>query len=81
MAREVLPTGEFTLHGTDGKGVLPGKYKIAIRQWDEFPTKDTLNGKFDKDHTPITRDISGEEDILIDVSKESPASEPSSPAK
>jgi hypothetical protein len=63
----VAPTGELTVHGTDGKGILPGTYKIAVRQWDE-PNKDVLKGAGDKDHTKIVREIKSSSDpIIIDV--------------
>jgi len=65
----IMPNGDFTVPGTDGKGIVAGKYKIAVRQWEEFPNKDVLNGKFDDKNTPIVRDITGEEDIIIDVGK------------
>ncbi|MDB5391947.1 MAG: hypothetical protein JWM11_7593 [Planctomycetaceae bacterium] len=63
----VLPSGEFKVHGTDGKGILLGKYKIAVRQWEEFPNKDVLQGKCDKDNTKFIRDVTGKEDIILDV--------------
>ena len=63
----IQPSGEFTVHGTEGKGILPGKYKIAVRQWDEFPNKDVLEGKADKDHTTIIRDIKDGDEVIIDV--------------
>lgn len=66
----VLPTGDFTVPGTENKGILPGKYKIAIRQWEEFPNKDVLQGKFDDKNSKITRDITGDQEIILDVSKE-----------
>lgn len=61
----VLPNGEFTVHGSNGKGIPPGKYKIAVRQWDEFPTKDVLQGKCDEKNSKIIREVKGGEDIII----------------
>ena len=66
----VKPNGDFTVPGTDGKGIVAGKYKIAVRQWEEFPNKDLLDGKFDEAKTPLIRDVTGKEKIVIDVSKE-----------
>ncbi|NQT17597.1 MAG: hypothetical protein HQ582_32885 [Planctomycetes bacterium] len=59
--------GHFEVPGADGNGIPPGKYRIAIRQWDPYPQIDKLGGKFDEENTPITRQITGEEEILIDV--------------
>lgn len=61
----VKPDGTFTVPGTDGKGIAPGKYKIAVRQWDEFPRVDTLQGAFDATNTPLEREIT--ETIKIDI--------------
>ncbi len=51
--------GYFTVLGRDGRGIPAGKYRIAVRQWDPYPT-DKLQGRFDEQNSPI---------ILIDVSK------------
>jgi len=51
------------------RGLAPGKYRIAVRQWDPYPEVDKLEGKFDASHSPIVREITGKEDILIDLSK------------
>lgn len=66
----VQPNGEFKVPGIDGNGIPAGKYKIAVRQWEEFPNKDVLKGKFDQKNTTIVRDITGQEDVIIDVGKE-----------
>jgi len=63
------PDGTFVVHGTGGQGLEPGKYKIVVRQWDEYPNKDTLKGAFDEKNTKIVRDVTGNEEIVIDVSK------------
>lgn len=59
--------GYFEVPGADGNGIPPGKYRIVIRQWDPYPQIDKLGGKYDEENTPITREITGEEEILIDV--------------
>ncbi len=61
--------GRFEVHGRDGKGILPGKYRIAVRQWDPYPQNDKLGGKFSEANSRIVREISGGEDINIDVSR------------
>ncbi len=63
----VQPNGDFIVHGTDSKGIAAGKYKIAVRQWEEFPNKDVLQGKFDEKNTKIIKDVTGAEAIVIDV--------------
>jgi hypothetical protein len=61
--------GNFTVRGRDGKGIKPGKYRVAVRQWDPDPT-DKLEGKFAPDKSPIEREV-GETatTIEIDVAK------------
>lgn len=63
----VKPDGSFTVPGTDGKGLAPGKYKIAVRQWDVFPQVDTLGGEYDAENTPFEREINGALHINLDV--------------
>jgi hypothetical protein len=56
--------GKFSLPG----GLTPGKYKVAVRQWDPYPETDKLQGAFAKERTPIVRDITGQEGkIEIDL--------------
>src|SRR5215475_9803405 len=38
----VAADGRFRLHGRDGHGIPPGKYRISIRQWDPYPGTDKL---------------------------------------
>jgi len=61
--------GRFTAPGRLGNGLPPGKYRIAVRQWDPFPQADKLGGKFDEKNTKIVRDVTGKEEIAIDVSR------------
>ncbi len=61
--------GHFTVPGRTGHGIPPGKYRVAVRQWDPYPDFDRLKGRFDAEHSPIIRQVSGREEILIDVSK------------
>ena len=68
-----FPTHHALLLGPPGGrragGLPPGKYRIAVRQWDPYPDTDKLGGKFDAQNSPIVREITGEEDIVIDLSK------------
>jgi len=61
--------GNFTLPGRDGKGIPPGCYRIAVHQWDPYPQVDRLEGKFDVEKSPITREIDGKSEVIIYVSK------------
>lgn len=60
--------GYFNVTGRGG-GLPPGKYKIAVRQWDPYPQVDKLQGRFDAQNSPIVREITGDGDLLIDLSK------------
>ena len=62
-------SGAFTIPGLLGNGLPPGKYRIAVQQWDPFPKTDKLGGKFSKQSTKIVREVTGKEEVLIDVSK------------
>jgi len=66
---EVDADGNFKVPGRSGDGIPPGRYRIAVRQWDPYPQVDRLKGRFDEKNSPIIREITGEEDIVIDVSK------------
>ena len=61
--------GAFKMAGRLGNGLPPGKYRIAVRQWDPFPQTDRLGGKFGEKSTRIVREVTGKEEIVIDVSK------------
>ena len=66
---QVDADGNFKVPGRRGDGIPPGRYRIAVRQWDPYPQVDRLKGRFDERNSPIIREIAGEEDIVIDVSK------------
>jgi hypothetical protein len=73
-ANDTFPTqadasGNFKVLGRFGRGIPPGKYRIAVRQWDPYPQSDTLGGKFDDQHSPILREVAGSESMEIDLSK------------
>ena len=57
--------GKFDMPG----GMPPGKYKVAVRQWDPYPQTDKLGGKFAATATPIVRDVTGDQPIEIDLDK------------
>jgi hypothetical protein len=61
--------GNFTVRGRDGQGIKPGKYRIAVYQWDPDPT-DKLEGKFSSENSKIEREVGPKgATIEIDVSK------------
>lgn len=62
-------SGSFKISGRFGHGIPPGKYRIAVRQWDPYPSNDVLAGKFDEEHSPFIRDITRRESLEIDLSK------------
>lgn len=61
-------TGTFDLGAGGGKGILPGKYKITVQQFDPRPD-DKLKGAFSQEKTPIVMDISADQEIDIDLAK------------
>lgn len=65
-ARVSTADGSFQLAGHGGQGIPPGKYRIAVRQWDPYP-EDKLQGKFDENTSPIIRTIDGDTTLTIDL--------------
>lgn len=59
--------GTFEIRGLDGKGIPPGKYRVVVRQWMNFPSDDALKGAYALDRTPLVIDVVAGEDILIDL--------------
>ena len=57
-------SGAFTVTGR-----FPGKYRIAVRQWDPYSQVDKLKGAFDDKRTKIVREVTGKEEIHLDLSK------------
>lgn len=62
-------SGAFEVKGRFGNGIPPGKYRIAVRQWDPYPDKDRLEGKFSEKQTTIVRNVDGKTSIEIDLAK------------
>ena len=60
----------FTVPGNDGRGIAPGKYRISIALG-AYGTPDKLKGAFGEKNSPVVRDVTGAEEIVIDVSKPS----------
>lgn len=61
--------GNYTVSGLNGNGIAPGKYRIAVYQWDPYPNIDRLKSRFSLQKTPIIRDITGEpgQEVTIDI--------------
>ena len=57
----------FSVPGPDGKGIKPGRYKIAITAG--VGGGDYFGGKYSPEQTPIVRDVNPGEQLVIDVSK------------
>jgi hypothetical protein len=60
--------GTFRAVGPDGKGIPPGKYRIAIEH--ERKKRDLFKGAYDGDRSPFVFDVhSSAEEILITLDK------------
>lgn len=59
--------GTFEIRGLDGKGIPPGKYRVVVRQWIDYPSDDALKGAYALDRTPLVIDVVAGEDIIIDL--------------
>jgi hypothetical protein len=58
--------GTFRAVGPDGKGIPPGKYRIALEYLKK--KKDLFKGAFDGDRSPIIREVAqGSGEIVIDL--------------
>ena len=70
-AVKVEPDGSFRLATESGKPLPPGKYRVAVRQWEPYPQTDLLQGKFDQKTSPIMIDIAANTTDLgtIDIDK------------
>lgn len=60
--------GTFELIGDDGKGIVPGKYRVAVSVGPEGG-KDALKGKFSKENSKIEVEVKEGEDLVIDLAK------------
>jgi hypothetical protein len=65
---DVQPDGTYVAKGFENKGLMPGKYRISVQQFDPYPTTDKLEGKFAQGKSPIIRDVNGGR-LDIDLAK------------
>ena len=60
--------GTFQAAGNDGKGMPPGKYRIAIEHLKD--KKDLLKGALSPERSPITRDVDAKTgEIVLDLAR------------
>jgi hypothetical protein len=60
--------GTFEAVGPDGRGIPPGKYRVAIEL--NRKKKDALKGAFDGDRSPFVFDIDANtQELVIDLDK------------
>ncbi len=61
-------TATFRPAGKDGRGLPPGKYRVAVEIM--VKKKDALNGRFDPEKSPYVFDVSAKSgEIVIDLDK------------
>ncbi len=60
--------GSFELIGADGKGIPPGKYRVAVTLGAEGGA-DQLKGKFSREKSKIEVEVKEGEDLVIDIAK------------
>ncbi len=63
----------FELVGTDGKGIPPGKYRVAIRMGafslGDEDGGDLLKGRFSRERSKIEIEVKEGEDVVIDIAQ------------
>jgi hypothetical protein len=60
--------GAFEVLLPEGQTIPPGKYRIAVHQWNPQPKTDELGGRFSEQNSPIVRDITGgQQELVIDL--------------
>jgi hypothetical protein len=57
-------TGAFVVHGTDQRGLLPGRYRVAVCLYDPRPI-DKLRGAYGEQTSPIFVDVQPEQTNFV----------------
>jgi hypothetical protein len=65
IGADAHPDGSFTI----AEGVPYGKYKVVVQAFDPYPGDDLLGGKFKEGSTKLTTEVTGKEELRIDVGK------------
>jgi hypothetical protein len=60
------PPGSFDLIGAEGRGITPGKYRVAIHLG-PVGSADQLKGKYSRSQSKITIEVKEGEDVIIDL--------------
>jgi hypothetical protein len=60
------PPGSFDLIGAEGKGIPPGRYRVAVALA-PFGGKDELKNKYSRENSKIEIEIKAGEDVVIDL--------------
>jgi hypothetical protein len=60
--------GTFELIGNEGKGINPGKYRVAITLA-PFGSADQLKGKYSREKSKIEVEVKEGEDLVIDIAQ------------
>lgn len=60
----VGPDGAFEIP----QGIDPGEYVVTVRQWEPYPQKDLLKGKFSAQKSKIKRTIDADTELTLDIS-------------
>lgn len=61
--------GTFVVGAGKESGIPPGKYRIVIIHNDPNSGADLLRGAFNEVNSKITRDVNGEQEVVIDLAK------------
>lgn len=62
--------GSFDLIGADGKGIPPGKYRVAITLAPfGSESQDRLKGKYSRERSKIEVEVKPGEDVVIDLAQ------------
>ncbi|HEV3238622.1 MAG TPA: hypothetical protein VGZ25_16665 [Gemmataceae bacterium] len=70
----------FEVTGADGKGLLPGKYRVCVQLMKQ--KKDLFNGAFNAQNSPLNCEVvTGKEDLAFDLAQSGNASQPQSQPK